>query len=108
MLPPRIIGRSRAQIGEPGPASAPGRMEAVMAVMGSQVEIVRAKPATEKDIRAVHGDSHIEHIKRAGLYHIAALAAGGAVQTATLGLTEPAFGLIRPPGHHVRVVRQKP
>ena len=82
------------------PAAAPGRMEAVMTVIASQVEMVQAKPAMEEDIRAVHRDSHIEQIKRAGLYHMAALAAGGAIQAATLGLRSPAFGLIRPPGHH--------
>jgi acetoin utilization deacetylase AcuC-like enzyme len=35
-----------------------------------------------------------------GVYEIAALAAGGAIQAATIGLTEPCFALIRPPGHH--------
>ena len=31
---------------------------------------------------------------------MAALAAGGAIQAATLGLEEPCMGVIRPPGHH--------
>ncbi|MEA2116279.1 MAG: histone deacetylase family protein [Thermodesulfobacteriota bacterium] len=35
-----------------------------------------------------------------GLYEIAALAAGGAIQAAQAGMEEPSFGLIRPPGHH--------
>jgi acetoin utilization deacetylase AcuC-like enzyme len=34
------------------------------------------------------------------LFDISALAAGGAIQAATIGLTEPSFALIRPPGHH--------
>ncbi|MDM8552955.1 histone deacetylase family protein, partial [Desulfobacterales bacterium HSG2] len=54
----------------------------------------------EADIAAVHTQNHIEHVRRNGLYDISALAAGGAIQAATLGLTEPCFGLIRPPGHH--------
>jgi len=42
----------------------------------------------------------VEAVKRQGLYEIAALAAGGAVQAAESGLVEPCFALIRPPGHH--------
>jgi len=82
------------------PAAAAGRMEAVVEAVGPHVEMVEAVPAPETDISAVHTKAHIEHVKRKGLYPIAALAAGGGIQAATLGLEEPAFGLIRPPGHH--------
>jgi len=82
------------------PAAEPGRMEAVIDVIQAHVEIVNAEPASEKDLLAVHTKAQVEHVKSMGLYPIAALAAGGAIQTATLGLAEPAFGLIRPPGHH--------
>ena len=57
-------------------------------------------PLKNKDIEAVHSTGHIARIRQQGLYHIAALAAGGAVQAAAIGLKEPAFALIRPPGHH--------
>jgi acetoin utilization deacetylase AcuC-like enzyme len=43
---------------------------------------------------------YIQHVENQGLYEIAALAAGGAVQAAQIGLMEPCFSLIRPPGHH--------
>ncbi len=82
------------------PASAAGRMEAVVEVIQPSVEFVAAQPASEEDIAAVHTEAHIVQVKGGGLYPIAALAAGGAIQTATLGLSEPSFGLIRPPGHH--------
>jgi acetoin utilization deacetylase AcuC-like enzyme len=82
------------------PAAESGRMEAVIDVIQPHVELVNAEPASEKDLLAVHTKAHVENVKNMGLYSIAALAAGGAIQTATLGLTEPAFGLIRPPGHH--------
>lgn len=82
------------------PAAGAGRMEAVVEVIEGSVEFVDAQPASEEDIAAVHTAAHIEHVKGAGLYPIAALAAGGAIQTARLGLSEPSFGLIRPPGHH--------
>jgi acetoin utilization deacetylase AcuC-like enzyme len=82
------------------PAAAAGRLEAVMDVVGPHVQVVEAIPASEADIAAVHARSHIDNVKRRGLYPIAALAAGGAIQTATLGLEAPAFGLVRPPGHH--------
>jgi acetoin utilization deacetylase AcuC-like enzyme len=82
------------------PAAEPGRMEAVIDVIRPHVDLVNAEPASEKDLLAVHTKAHVESVKSRGLYPIAALAAGGAIQAATLGLTEPAFGLIRPPGHH--------
>jgi acetoin utilization deacetylase AcuC-like enzyme len=82
------------------PAAESGRMEAVIGVIQSQVELVKAEPASEKDLLAVHTRSHVETVKAMRLFPVAALAAGGAIQGATLGLAEPAFGLIRPPGHH--------
>ncbi|MFW9984238.1 MAG: histone deacetylase family protein, partial [Candidatus Odinarchaeota archaeon] len=64
-----------------------------------------AVPATEEDIRAVHTAMHVMHVREKGLYEISALAAGGAVQAAEIGLSEPCFGLIRPPGHHASAER---
>ena len=82
------------------PAAATGRMEAVIRSLGNRFEFVQAVAAKPKDIEAVHGAKHIDYVRSQGLYDIAALAAGGAAQAAALGLKEPAFALIRPPGHH--------
>ena len=82
------------------PAAAAGRMEAVMEVAAPQVELITAESASEDDIAAVHSRFHIDSIRECGLYEISALAAGGAVQAARIGMAEPCFGLIRPPGHH--------
>lgn len=82
------------------PASTKGRIEAIVEVIKPDVEFVSAKPASEAEIAAAHTESHVNYVRHSGLYPIAALAAGGAVQAARIGLDEPAFGLIRPPGHH--------
>ena len=82
------------------PASAKGRIEAIVEVIKPDAEFVSAKPASEAKIAAAHTESHVNYVRHSGLYSIAALAAGGAVQAARIGLDEPAFGLIRPPGHH--------
>ena len=82
------------------PAAAAGRMEAVMNALPKNAELVEAEPATEQQLLLAHTPDHIDWVRREGLYEIAALAAGGAVQTAHLGLEAPAFGAIRPPGHH--------
>ena len=82
------------------PAAEDGRIEAVMEVIGGKVDLVTALNAQIEDIEAVHTKAHIDRIKNMGLHEIASLAAGGAIQAAEMGLTEPCFGLIRPPGHH--------
>ena len=95
-----IFHKDFYQVYTSDPASAAGRMEAIVEVIKPNVEFVDAQPASEEDIAAVHTAAHIAHVKERGLYPIAALAAGGAIQAAILGLNEPSFGLIRPPGHH--------
>lgn len=82
------------------PAAAIGRMEAIVGEIKDIVIFEEPKPASEEDIAACHGALHIARVKREGLYDIAALAAGGAIAAADTGLKEPAFALIRPPGHH--------
>ena len=82
------------------PAAASGRMEAIIECIETHVEFVTAVPALNRHIAAIHSEKHIQHVKNHGLYEIAALAAGGAIQAAQIGLSEPCFGLIRPPGHH--------
>lgn len=82
------------------PASASGRIEPIVEEIEKDAEFITARQASEDQILAVHTQSHVSYVRSAGLYHISALAAGGAIQTAAIGLTEPCFGLIRPPGHH--------
>ncbi|MFQ5758434.1 MAG: histone deacetylase family protein [Candidatus Bathyarchaeia archaeon] len=84
------------------PASMLGRMESIYEELRGDYEFVAPEPATEEDLRLVHGENHISSVKRNGLvYEVAVLAVGGAIRAAELALRgEPAFGLIRPPGHH--------
>ncbi len=84
------------------PAAAEGRMEAIVKALGTDFEFLSPLPASEKDLALVHTLPQIERIKRSRhTYEVALLSAGGSIlasQTAWRG--EPAFGLIRPPGHH--------
>ena len=82
------------------PAAAAGRLEGVVATIEPHVTFVSADPAAEEDIAAIHTPGHVQKVRDAGVYRAAALSAGGAIQTAVLGLDQPAFGLLRPPGHH--------
>ena len=82
------------------PAAESGRMEAIVSAIDSHVEWVSCEPATEEQILAAHTQEHVDKIHRQGLYEIAALAAGGALQAARAGMSNPSFGLVRPPGHH--------
>ena len=82
------------------PAAAAGRMEAIVAALEGHHTFEAITPAGEIDLLRVHGPRHLAYVRERGLYDIAALAAGGAVQAARAGLGEPAFALVRPPGHH--------
>ncbi|SDP60697.1 arginase family protein [Desulforhopalus singaporensis] len=82
------------------PVAETGRMEAIVLAIMDHVELCECMAATEGDLLAAHTHDHIERVRRHGLYEIAALAAGGAVQAAKAGMKEPSFALVRPPGHH--------
>lgn len=82
------------------PAAAPGRIESILAALEGYAEFVEAYPAGLDDISSVHSSSHIKNVERLGIYRISALAAGGAMEAALTGLSEPCFAVIRPPGHH--------
>ena len=95
-----IFHKDFYQVYTSDPAAAAGRMEAIVEAIGPEWDFIDAEPASREDIEAVHQRYHVEAVTASGLFDISALAAGGAIQAATLGLTEPAFALIRPPGHH--------
>jgi acetoin utilization deacetylase AcuC-like enzyme len=82
------------------PAASPGRIESILAQIKEEVTFEEALFAGADDIEAIHSSYHIKYVTRQGLYNISALAAGGAIQAAVAGLSEPSFALIRPPGHH--------
>ena len=87
------------------PAASPGRLESIMNIIKSKpddYEIITPEPATEKDILRAHGNRHYEYIKNDPLlYELAALAVGGSILAAEEGFNgNPAFAVIRPPGHH--------
>jgi acetoin utilization deacetylase AcuC-like enzyme len=85
-------------------ASTPGRLEAVMTVLGTgyNFEIVRPQPASEEALRLAHTQAYVETIKsNVPLYDMAKLAAGSAIAAADIAVQgEPAFACVRPPGHH--------
>ncbi len=86
----------------PDPAAAQGRLERARDRLQAEYRLLEPDSATPEDIRLVHTLEHIERIARdKRLFHAALLAAGGAILASETALQgEPAFGLIRPPGHH--------
>lgn len=87
------------------PAASAGRIRAVANALKGKVTFVEPEPATKEDILRVHTPEHVNSVKRDSVYEIASLAAGGAIKAAEIGLTEPCFALIRPPGHHASANR---
>jgi acetoin utilization deacetylase AcuC-like enzyme len=82
------------------PAAELGRMEAIMAQIPLQAQLIEPEPASLAQLELAHTSGHINDVRAQGLFEISALAAGAAVLTARIGREEPCFGAIRPPGHH--------
>ena len=84
------------------PAAASGRMEPMVKALEKEYEFIEPGPASERDLGRVHEKSHIQFVKgEPHVYELGILAAGGAIQAGGMAFEgQPAFGLIRPPGHH--------
>ncbi|MBF0497801.1 MAG: histone deacetylase family protein [Deltaproteobacteria bacterium] len=80
----------------------PARLRPILDELVAYQPFVTPVAATDEDILLVHSPSLVEDVKRDKLlYQVAAMAVGGALTAADLALAgEPAFGLLRPPGHH--------
>ncbi|HSR14068.1 MAG TPA: histone deacetylase family protein [Thermodesulfobacteriota bacterium] len=84
------------------PAAAAGRMEAIVAALGKRFPLQTPSAAPDDALSLVHTRGHIETVRRQkDVYEVGALAAGAAIAAAESAMAgEPAFALIRPPGHH--------
>ena len=69
-------------------------------------DVHRAGAMQPAKIGKVHGREHIDRVRQSGHFEAASLAAGGAICAAELAMQgEPAFALVRPPGHHASANR---
>jgi acetoin utilization deacetylase AcuC-like enzyme len=84
------------------PAAADGRLEPAEERLRGIYEFSEAEPIAVADVARVHDQSHIKDVQRFDrVYKMALLAAGGTLQAARMACSgEPAFALVRPPGHH--------
>jgi acetoin utilization deacetylase AcuC-like enzyme len=86
------------------PAASIGRLTPIIKEIKEKTnyEIIEPELATEEDILRAHTERHLKQIQNdKNLFYIASLAAGGAIKSAEIAFKgEPAFGVIRPPGHH--------
>ena len=80
----------------------PERVVAIYEWLSPLYDMVKPKPARKEDLLRVHTRRLIDSVREdPGLFEVASLAAGGAILTARNAVAgRPAFGLIRPPGHH--------
>jgi acetoin utilization deacetylase AcuC-like enzyme len=87
------------------PVECPDRVALAVTAL-KDYEFVEPCQAGLADISRIHGREHIERVMRRGLFEPARMAAGGAIAAAELAAEgEPAFALIRPPGHHASANR---
>ncbi|MBW1796379.1 MAG: hypothetical protein JRJ38_18505 [Deltaproteobacteria bacterium] len=52
------------------PAAEAGRMEAIVEVIGSDVEFVTPEPASEAEIAAAHTDTHVDYVRHYDPYYL--------------------------------------
>jgi acetoin utilization deacetylase AcuC-like enzyme len=89
-------------------AENPARVSIIHNKLKEIYPTVIPQPASKDSILRVHSQQHLEKVQQEGkeTYQTALLAAGGALCAARLAYEgEPAFAIIRPPGHHAGVSR---
>ena len=84
------------------PAAEEGRLDKASKLLCSKYLHIKPAPASKDDVTLVHTQEYVSQVSKfEEVYNMALLAAGGAILAARTALTgEPAFALIRPPGHH--------
>ena len=98
---------------QPGHPESPERIHTIHnLLMQKDFHFTNPDPCTKEDILRTHSPDHLECVKNGtffdmdtpaypGIYAIALLSAGSAIQTAESAITDGhAFSLMRPPGHH--------
>jgi acetoin utilization deacetylase AcuC-like enzyme len=80
----------------------PDRIKAIFDALPPRTAFLTPEPAAPEDLLLVHTPRLLQSMtNQPEVYEIALLAAGGAILTAATALAgAPAFGLLRPPGHH--------
>jgi acetoin utilization deacetylase AcuC-like enzyme len=80
----------------------PNRISAIYDALQPHFPFVTPEPASPEDLLLVHSPRLLQSMaNQPEVYEVALLAAGGAKLCAASALAgEPAFGLLRPPGHH--------
>ena len=84
------------------PAAEKGRLVPAEKLLSSLYTLVEPEPAGEGAIARVHTPAHIEAVRgHRKIHESALLAAGATLEASRLAMAgEPAFALVRPPGHH--------
>lgn len=80
----------------------PARVKSIMEFLDGRFPVIQPEECTDEDILLCHSDGLLTIEKQMpDRYHIARLAAGGAITAAHLALEGfTSFAAIRPPGHH--------
>lgn len=80
----------------------PQRLAVILKALSPAWEILIPAPARPEDLLLVHTPRLLKSMRsQPEVHEVALLAVGGAILAATTALRgEPAFGLLRPPGHH--------
>ncbi len=84
------------------PAARYGRLDSALNELSPLYDFIEPEIATEDDILRVHTKDHFDMVSESPhLFTLALLAAGGAIEAAENAInSDPAFALVRPPGHH--------
>lgn len=122
LLPPSLVAQPYQHFESP---ESKQRFHSLVEVSGLAPHLTRLvpRPATDEEILRVHTQAHLDRIKAESAtlrggdagdgtspfgpegFHIAALAAGGAIaalDAVLRGEVRNAYALVRPPGHHAR------